>query len=86
MTTTLKVNARNDLHLPAELLRGLNLGEDRVVKAELKGNALILIPVDLEPRYSTEELAGLDHLHEDEKKKGWTYLKSPADIKRLLTH
>ena len=84
MTVTLKVNARNDLHLPAELLRGLNLGAERVVKAELKGHALILMPVDLEPRYSPEELAGLDRVHEDEKKKGWTYLKTSADVKKLL--
>ena len=85
MMVTLKVNARNDVHLPAELLRRLNLGAERVVKAELKGHTLVLVPVDLEPRYSPEELEGLDRLHEDEKKKGWTYVKTSADIKRLLS-
>ncbi len=85
MTVTLRVNARNDLHLPADLLRRLNLGEARIVKAQIKENALILVPVDLEPRYTPEELAGLDRLHEDEKKKGWRQLKTFADIDRLLT-
>lgn len=85
MTALLKVNVRNDLHLPAELLRHLNLGRERMVKVAIKGNAIILIPVDLEPRYSPEELEGLDRLHEDEKKKGWTYVKTPADIERLLS-
>ena len=84
MTRTLKVNARNDLHLPAEMLRALNLGEDRVVKAEVRGNALILVPVDLEPRYSHEELEGLDRLHAEEKKKGWVRLKTDKDIDNLL--
>ena len=84
MTLTLKINARNDLHLPAELLKHLNLGEERILKAEVKGNVVILIPVDLAPRYSAEELEGLDRLHEDEKKKGWTYLKTGGDIDRLL--
>ncbi len=84
MTLTLKLNARNDLHLPAELLRRFNLGEERMVKAELRGNALILIPVDIEPRYSTEELAGLDRLHEDEKKKGWIRLDTPTEMDRLI--
>ena len=84
MAVTLRVNARNDLHLPSEVLRRLNLGEHRVVKAEVKGNALILIPVDLEPRYSPEELEGLDRLHEDQRKKGWTRLDTPTAIDRLL--
>ena len=37
MVYTLRVNARNDLHLPAELLRQLNLGWEKMVKAELAG-------------------------------------------------
>ena len=84
MSIALRVNARNDLHLPAELLRRLNLGTERVVKAEIKGNSIILVPVDLEPRYSAEELEGLDRLHADQKKKGWIPLKTAADIDRLL--
>ena len=84
MNYTLKVNARNDLHLPAEVLRRLNLGADKILKAEVKGNALILLPVDLEPRYSAEELEGLDRLHEDEKKKGWIRLEEAKDIDRLV--
>ena len=83
MTITLKVNARNDLHLTSQILKALNLGEDRVIKAELKGNCLILVPVDLEPRYSHEELAALDKLHADEKKKGFTPLRSDKDIDKL---
>lgn len=84
MTITLKINARNDLHLPAELLRALNLGKERMVKGEVCGNTLVLVPVDLEPRYSQEELEGLDRLHEDEKKKGWIRLTTKKDIDSLL--
>lgn len=84
MTYTLKINARNDVHLPSDLLEHLNLGGDRIVKVEQRGNALLLVPVDLEPRYSKEELEGLDRLHQDQKKKGWVRLKSPQDIDGLL--
>ena len=80
---TLRVNARNDLHLPVELLERLNLGEDRLLKAEVKGHTIVLIPVDLEPRYTPEELEGLDRLHEAEKRKGWIPLETSADIDRL---
>lgn len=85
MTVTLRVNARNDVHLPANVLKGLNLGAERLVKAELRHNMLVLVPVDLEPRYTTEELGGLDRLHADQKTKGWKTLKSVADIDRLLS-
>ena len=85
MTVTLKVNARNDVHLPAKVLKGLNLGADRLVKAHLRDNMLVLIPVDLEPRYTPEELEGLDRLHADQKKLGWKTLKTPGDIDRLLS-
>ena len=84
MTYTLKINARNDIHLPSDLLTRLNVGEDRIVKVEQRGNALVLVPVDLEPRYSKEELEGLDRLHEDQKKQGWVPLKTPKDINALL--
>ena len=84
MSATLKVNARNDLHLPAEVLRQLNLGKERLVKAELRGGALLIVPVDVEPRYSPKELAGLDRLHDDEKPRGWIRLDTTTDIDRLL--
>ena len=85
MTVTLKVNARNDVHLPAKVLRGLNLGTDRLVQAELRHHMLVLIPVDLEPRYTPEELEGLDRLHRDQKQAGWKTLKTTAEIDRLLS-
>ncbi|MBI1883007.1 MAG: hypothetical protein HYS08_02240 [Chlamydiae bacterium] len=84
MTLTLRINARNDLHLPSDLLKCLNMGEEKIVKVEARGNTLVLVPVDLEPRYSQEALEGLDRLHEDEKKKGWKKLKSKKDIDSLL--
>ncbi len=85
MTVTLKVNARNDVHLPAKVLKQFNLGADRLVKAELRNNTLILIPVDLEARYTQAELEGLDRLHADQKQRGWKTLKSAAEIDRLLS-
>ena len=84
MVFTLKINSRNDLHLPADILRHLNLGKEKILKVDLRKNGLVLIPVDLEPRYSQEELEGLDRIHEDEKKKGWVHLKSNKDIENLL--
>ena len=84
MTLTLRINARNDLHLPAKALRALNLGEDRILKAEIKDNEIVLIPVDLEPRYSKRELEAWDRLHEEQKKKGFIPLNTEEDIDKLF--
>ncbi len=84
MKTTLKMNVRNDLHLPAKVIRQLNLGEDRIFKAEVRANVLILIPVDLEPRYTHQALEAIDKIHEREKKKGFIPLDTDDDIKKLL--
>ncbi len=84
MTLTLRLNARNDIHLPSEVLKLLNLGHGRILKAELKDNRLILIPVDLEPRYSHEDLETIDKVYADQKKKGLIHLKSDKDIDALL--
>ena len=84
MAYTLKINVRNDIHFPSALLTGRNLGEDRMVKVEQRGNTLVLVPVDLDPRYSKEELEGIDRLHEDQKKKAWIPLKDSKDIDALL--
>ncbi len=83
MTFTLKINARNDIHLPSDALRALNLGEDRILKITIKENCVTLIPVDLEPRYSKEELEAMDRLFERESKKGLIYLRSHKDIENL---
>ena len=84
MTLTLKLNARNDIHLPAEALKLLNLGHDKILKAELKDNRLILVPVDLEPRYSHEDLETIDKIYAEQKKKGLIFPKSNKDIDDLL--
>ena len=39
---------------------------------------------DLEPRYATEELEGLDRLHEEEKKKGWIRFRTAKDVDNLF--
>jgi antitoxin component of MazEF toxin-antitoxin module len=83
MTFTLRINARNDLHLPAEVLRRLNLGDEKIMTAEIKNNSLVLVPVDLEPRVTHRELDALDRLHVEEKKKGLTRIRSEKDLDRL---
>lgn len=83
MATVVKINSRNDVHLPKEVLRAVNLSEDRFVCVETKGNAIVLIPVDIEPRYSQDVLEGMERLFQREKDKA-VEVKSEEDIRALF--
>lgn len=79
----LKMTGRNDVHLPAKLVRSLNLGEEKFFFAVVKGSSIILTPVDIEPRYSKEALDGLERLVKKEKGRA-TQIRSRKDIEGLF--
>lgn len=83
MSNVVKINSRNDIHLPKEVLESVNLGEDRMVSIETKGNCIILLPVDVEPRYSPEALEGLGRLAAREKAQA-VEIKSDKDIRTIF--
>ena len=54
--------------IPAAFMAFLNLGEDRYFKAELKGNCIILIPVDpVERVFSEKDLDLAEATYQKEK-------------------
>ena len=54
MTTVIKMNRNRQINIPATFVAMLNLGEDRYFKAELKGNRIILVPIDPVERVFSE--------------------------------
>lgn len=79
----LKITSRNDIHLPSEMVRALNLGTEKFFIAILKGNSIVLTPVDIEPRYSKDALDGLERLVKKEKERA-TPIRSRKDIEGLF--
>ena len=79
---TLKINDRNDIHLPSKVLRFLASKKERLLKLKIRNNSVILNILDTP--YSTQELKNLDCLHQDQKKKGFIHLKQEKDIDNLL--
>jgi len=77
------MTARNDIHLPAEIIKRLNVGKEKTLWVMIKDNMVILVPVDIEPRYSKEALAGLEKLVKKEKSKA-VALSSKKDIEDLF--
>ncbi|GEM_PF-2431276 len=83
MPNVVKINSRNDIHLPKEVLEAVNLGDERMVSIEARGNCIILLPVDVEPRYSPKALEGLDRLVAREKDQA-IEVKSEKEIRSIF--
>ena len=64
-----KMTIHNDIHLPEEVVKRLNIGDERTLWVMVKNNMVILTPVDVEPRYSNEALDGLEKMVKKEKDK-----------------
>ena len=68
MAAVIKMNRNRQINLPAAFVAMLNLGEDRYFKAELKGNKIILIPIDpIERVFSQEDLDLVETAYQKEK-------------------
>lgn len=68
MTIT-KLKAKNQLTIPNAIVRRLHLKIDELFAVGIEGNYIKLIPVKVEPRYTSEELKSIDHIAENEKGK-----------------
>ncbi|MBI3251820.1 MAG: hypothetical protein HYZ52_00675 [Candidatus Omnitrophica bacterium] len=69
MTTMLKMNRNRQVNIPSAFVARLSLGEDRYFKADLKGNHIILTPVDpVERVFSKESLDLVEEVYGREKK------------------
>lgn len=69
MTIT-KLKAKNQLTIPREIVKQMKLRPDELFSIQIEDNYIKLVPVDIEPRYSAEALAGIDKVVEKEKAQG----------------
>lgn len=67
MTIT-KLKAKNQITIPSEIVKRLHLRPDELFAVDVQDNFIKLIPVDVEPRYTAEELKAMRHIVEKEKK------------------
>ena len=69
MTAILKMNRNRQVNLPSVFVSRLNLGEDNYLKAEIRGNHIILTPVDpIERVFSEKDLDLIEETYQQEKK------------------
>ena len=69
MNTLLKMNRHRQVNLPAAFVGRLSLGEDHYLKAEIKGNHIILTPVDpVERVFSAQDLDLIEETYQRERR------------------
>ena len=69
MTIT-KLKAKNQLTLPAAVIKRLGLKPNEFFSVDVEKNYIKLIPVTLEPKYTPHELESIDRIVEKEKGTG----------------
>jgi hypothetical protein len=65
-----KLKAKNQLTIPQEIVTNLKFKPNELFRIDVEGNTLRIIPMDVEPRLTAEELQVIDRLVENEKGKG----------------
>ena len=71
MTIT-KLKAKNQITIPSAIVKRLRLRPQELFAVDVEDNYIKLIPVEVEPRYTGEDLKAIDHIVEKEKSKGKT--------------
>ncbi len=69
MTAIIKMNRNRQVNLPSAFVASLSLGEDNYLKAEIRGNHIILTPIDpVERVFSEKDLDLVEETYQREKK------------------
>lgn len=67
--TITKLKQKNQVTIPQEIVKRLRLKEEELFAVAVEGNYIKLTPVKIEPRYTPQELKGLDRSVEKQKGK-----------------
>ena len=68
MTIT-KLKTKNQLTIPSAVVKRLHLKPNELFAVDVERNYIKLIPVKVEPRYTSEELKAIDRVVAKEKSK-----------------
>ena len=69
MTIT-KLKAKNQITLPSAIVKRLHLRPEELFAVDIEDNYIKLIPVEVEPRYTAEDLKAIRDIVKKEKSRG----------------
>ncbi|MEW6009600.1 MAG: hypothetical protein AB1629_08210 [Candidatus Omnitrophota bacterium] len=64
-----KLKAKNQLTIPSTIIKRLHLRLHELFAVDIEKNFIKLTPVEIEPRYTTQELDNIDKIVTKEKSK-----------------
>ena len=67
--TIARLKEKNQVTLPKKIVERLNLKKDELFEVKVEKNYIVLIPVELKPKYTPQELAKINKLVAKEKNK-----------------
>jgi hypothetical protein len=82
MTIT-KLKAKNQLTIPSAIVKRLHLRPQELFAVDVQDNFIKLIPVNVQPRYSAQELSAIDRIAEEGKGKA-RVIKPGKDFSRYI--
>jgi len=68
-----KIKHKNQVTIPSAIVKLLGLKHDDVLSFVVQKGQIVIIPVQVEPRYTPEEIKAIDDMVAQEKKKAKTY-------------
>ncbi|MFH0772615.1 MAG: hypothetical protein V1933_08360 [Candidatus Omnitrophota bacterium] len=83
MMTITKLKTKNQLTIPNEIVKRMHLKANELFTVDIEDNYIKLTPVEVEPRYTTEELKAIDRIVEAEKVKAKAIRPGWGDLKAL---
>lgn len=82
--TLAKLKAKNQLTIPSEVVKKLHLRKNELFAVEVEKNFIKLTPVEVEPRYTPEELNAIDQIVNQEKSKAKKLKPRKKEVKKYL--
>ncbi len=65
-----RIKSKNQLTIPHELMKKLELTQNDIVEFSLEADFIKITPVQVEPRYTPDELKAIDEIVKKEKSEG----------------
>jgi len=78
-----RLKNKNQITLPKSIVERLHLKKNELFEVEIKKNYIVLIPVELRPKYTSEEVEKINKIIEKEKKKAKVF-KAGKEFARYI--
>jgi len=81
--TIARLKEKNQVTLPKKIVERLHLKKDELFEVKIEKNYIILIPVELKPKYTPQELEKISRLVEKEREKA-KKVKAGSEFARYI--